>query len=1207
MTFTTWLKRTTIALLSSGVIVLPAQAGGENPQAYELDIEALPLIAAVKTLSDETGIEVLFFSEIAEGVTSSPVQGEYTPTEALETMLTSTDLKVVDLKKEGAVASATTASDQGGASDSKNLGPTPVLMAQNQPSQTQTTSSRSSEGGTSIVTGKVTDARTGANLKGAKVTIEETGQWTSTNDLGEFRFVNVPTGSATIVVSYLGYAGQSAVIRIRGGGTSQNFALRGGSEVEEIIVYGQQSARAQSLNQERTAPNMTTVISADQLGVFNGTTISEALRRAPGIAFEPDPVTGDGARIIVRGLEPDLNQVTLNGTRLLDGTGLGRSPDLSGILTESIESVTINKTLLPSHDSNGAGALIEIKTKSPLDRAERFASFGLEYGEADGDFGDEFGVNGTVSGILGPDRGFGLSLSGSYRERSVTRITYDLGQSTERPEVLPLVNEQGETVRQPRDVSPFRAFPFESQFPALYPSEYSSSQGDSDQETLSLTLSAEKRFGQHTSIRFDALYSEDTISSFDASTSFLSVQDHDLGPLTEGGSDIRRILVAEDIGRNDPTGFGSFVFGGGFPGFASRSASLQPSEDNSILSLNVRGDTSLDLWTFDYAIGLSRSERNLEPEFSFSLGNQDVGDTGFFSALVTRDQLAQSALDNVTADGRVISVFPALVPGGSDSFVLPLLSEAGFDFFNSADNFPLQFDRLGSRESFGEEFSFSGDIRRDFVDSPLSYVSVGLEHRASTFESPAPTEASELGRAEFELAGGVTSSDIGVLLRPGILTRVGAESDLASIERGSVSQIAANADNLVGQGLLVLDRDSDPSLTQFSETTEDATTAYVEAGFEWGNLEFIGGVRFEHIEVGSTFFTSPSVRGPRPERETLLDPLEFGQLISDSVDQTAYLPRFVINYNFNENMIGRFGYSTTVSRPQLSNLTSFQRLSLDLDLGSSSTSDRPLLTVQQGNPDLDPARTESFDLSIERYTDSVGVYKASLFYKRTEDPLQNNRVIGGVERLPDELALPDIEFFNDLPDPIEVQVVQPVNGEDDNEIWGIELTAERQLIELPGVWSGFGIYTNYTYTDSSSTQNLIVNPSVDPRGFVEFSDVPFAGSPEHQGTFGVTYSKYGFDGSLLYTAQSRRFSTLRAFGLDGYDDAIDTLDLRLDYNFEVGGGDFRAFIRGEDLLSDSRDPYLQTTIGGEDGVPEFNTGSTYFGGRSIFIGMSVAY
>ena len=70
---------------------------------YQLEIESLPLLAAVKTLSDETGLDVLFFSDVANGVYSQPVKGRYTSTQALKAMLTGTDLEPVDLGKDGAL------------------------------------------------------------------------------------------------------------------------------------------------------------------------------------------------------------------------------------------------------------------------------------------------------------------------------------------------------------------------------------------------------------------------------------------------------------------------------------------------------------------------------------------------------------------------------------------------------------------------------------------------------------------------------------------------------------------------------------------------------------------------------------------------------------------------------------------------------------------------------------------------------------------------------------------------------------------------------------------------------------------------------------------------------------------------------------------------------------------------------------------------
>lgn len=125
-----------ITLLHGMVIAATASSDEQNTPSYELDIDALPLMAAVKSLSDETGIEILYFSEIAEGVTSSPVRGEFTPQEALETMLVRTDLEVVQLDPVDAVA-IRPIDDRGGDSESKNLNPKPVLMTHYQSNGSQ--------------------------------------------------------------------------------------------------------------------------------------------------------------------------------------------------------------------------------------------------------------------------------------------------------------------------------------------------------------------------------------------------------------------------------------------------------------------------------------------------------------------------------------------------------------------------------------------------------------------------------------------------------------------------------------------------------------------------------------------------------------------------------------------------------------------------------------------------------------------------------------------------------------------------------------------------------------------------------------------------------------------------------------------------------------------------------------------------------------
>ena len=1182
-------------------------------QTYRFDIPSQSADSALTEFAEQADLTLVFPDELVRDRTANALIGEYSLEEGAAILLDGTGLIpsfsnpiVLNITIDD-----TSTSGEKAVNATKKAGLLAIIagalsggVEAQEPTVTET------EIQTSVVTGTVTDARTGANLRGAKITIEETGQWTSTGDLGRFRFASVPAGEYTLTVSFLGYAGQSVTIEVHGSSVAQSFALRGGTEIEEIVVFGQRSARAQALNQERTAPNSTNVLSSDLIGNFNGTTISEALRRAPGIAFVPDDVTGDGAQIIVRGLEPDLNQVTLNGVRLLDGTGLGRSPDLSNILTESIDSIVINKTLLPSQDSNGAGALIEIETKGPLDRPERFASFSTEYGQRSDDFEEEFGIEGTLSGIFGESSDFGMSLSLSYRDRSVTRVSYSADGIA--PEVLPSVNRFGDPVNSTADIDPRTQFPFDGAVGSIYPTSVIASQGSIDQETLSLIGALQKDFSGHTDLRFDVVYTQQETTSYSAVTQPSGVaRVYDNAPVNALGGMIRPVLVGEDVARNnDDFLFGEITFrdfyGDGILGSVFRSGSLQPDQEQSTLVISGEGTSAFDQYQFDYGLGYSRSEDMAPVSHNYRVGTQVGGATGIFglSSLGPRSFLSGEALANATSDGRIISIFPAYQSVSDGQFIVPLLSAEGFDFYNTIDNLPLSYSTEGAQESQGEEWNANFHARRDFNTGIVKYASVGLDYSSTEFTSPGDIGGFELGTSSFRGATDIGTSNLGFIFGDGILASVGALGDFDAVTRGSFASFVGNVDQLLEQGLLVSSFVAEPNPEKRRETSEERIAGFVEAQANFGRLELIGGVRVDRIEVGATFFNSPDVFDVDGTR--IVDSDDFGELLTDSATQTDVLPRILANYRFSEELIARVGYYTTVSRPQIQNLTQQQLLSLNLNPLSSSTGDRPTLGVFRGNPDLEPATTHNFNFDVEWYTDDIGAIKVAAFYKKIENPLASNFEQGGLELLADDIVLPDIEAFNNL-SAVEVIVRQPVNGDDDNEVWGLEIAAERQLGFLPGVFSGLGLYANYAYVDSSSTQRLSVPFSVDPSGFVEVSDVPFEGSPRHQGTIGPTFTGHRFEASLFYTAQSRRFASTGSYGFDNYDESVSTLDFQAIYNLALKGTDLRFVVRGEDLLSDTDDPFLQTSIGGDYGVPEYSTGGTYFGGRSIFVGVGVTF
>ena len=1143
------------------------------------DIDAQELGAALNEFALQSNKEILFVEAETADKSATKVSGTFAPTAALDLLLTDTglDYRVNELD----TVLVGVAAEQRGASDSKNLSPTPVLMAQNQPSQAQATvSSRSSEGGTSIVTGKVTDARTGANLKGAKVTIEETGQWTSTNDLGEFRFVNVPTGSATLTVSYLGYAGQAAVVGVRSDGASQNFALRGGSEIEEIMVYGTRSSRSLSLNQERTSANSSTVISSDLLGNFDGTTISDSLRRSPGIAFVPDR-TGEGANIIIRGLGPDLNQITLNGVRLPVSDGLSRSATLTNVLTESISKVTINKTLLPSHDSSGAGGLVEIETKGPLDRPSRFVQFALDRAQAeDSRFRKDTAVSGTIAGTFGDKQDFGVSASVQYRDLSTSSLSYS--STPVFGQYLPL-DDNGDPVTQlsPFDdpllsVDPRRTFPFEPDVNHVYPANYRASSSEVSVENSSINISVQKQFGSHTEWRLDYSRLEREEDAFSRSANFIVFPIYELIARPELSGEQRASLVWEDS-------LGPF----GLPGNIARynqTYTFARDFEQTTDTVSFRGETDARKWHLKYDVGFTKGESNSPNRADLGAS---VNQATFAGSLVDASLLQEQALSN-TIDGRLISPFPRYTANGG-RFILPLLNEAGFDSFNNPDNFVFGGGTLSGTS--GENKRVSAKISARFeIDWPsLKYIEAGIFVEDATFENVNPLYSSTV-----RLVPDTTLSDLGLAFDDNPFSRIGVSNGFNFLSIGSVNRFLANAEALSEGSVpvtIITPNDSlDPR--RFDAALEERElTGYIQARVDVGNFEFIGGARISHIETKSINLTNPSII----DSDGVVDnefAARFRQLLTQTDQSTSIEPRILVNYRPNDKNVFRAGYYQTVQRPQVQSLSALQIVTLDL---------RPSqlrLSVSEGNPALKPATTHNYDLSYEHYLENVGQVKISAFYTKIDNLLEQNSLEGF--SVLDGVLLPDDPRFDNLPTGLTIAGIRPQNSPADAEAWGIEFSAERQFTNLPGIWSGFGSSINYSYTDSEKTE--IFQFSEVPEGEVRVDGIPFNQQANHTGTAAISYNKYGIDSTIAYTYQARFPRFARRNGLGQNREPIDTLDFRIEKRFERGPVDIRVFFEGSDLLNSTGEPDLQTSVGGKNGVEAFVIGEQYLGGRVLRIG-----
>jgi TonB-dependent receptor len=136
--------------------------------------------------------------------------------------------------------------------------------------------------------------------------------------------------------------------------------------VENVIVIGQAAGINKSLNKQRSADNILTAVSADAIGQFPDTNVSESLQRLPGLSIERDQ--GEGRYVRVRGMGPDYNAVTINGVGVPGPDADRRAVALDVIPSDLLENLTVTKSLTPDMDANSLGGSIDVQSLSAFDR-----------------------------------------------------------------------------------------------------------------------------------------------------------------------------------------------------------------------------------------------------------------------------------------------------------------------------------------------------------------------------------------------------------------------------------------------------------------------------------------------------------------------------------------------------------------------------------------------------------------------------------------------------------------------------------------------------------------------------------------------------------------------------------------------------------------------------------------------------------------------
>ncbi len=216
---------------------------------------------------------------------------------------------------------------------------------------------------TGNIKGIITDEN-GIYVPGASIYIENLKKGAISDFDGNFTIVNIPVGEQKLQISFLGYENIQKMVSVS---NNQTFFLKvvmkpNSTILNEVTISTSIGGQAKAINKQKSNINITNVISTDQIGKFPDANIGDAIKRVPGITMQVDQ--GEARNIIVRGLSPQLNSVTLNGSRIPSAEGDNRNIQMDLIPSDMIQTIEVNKAVTPDMDGDALGGSVNLITRT---------------------------------------------------------------------------------------------------------------------------------------------------------------------------------------------------------------------------------------------------------------------------------------------------------------------------------------------------------------------------------------------------------------------------------------------------------------------------------------------------------------------------------------------------------------------------------------------------------------------------------------------------------------------------------------------------------------------------------------------------------------------------------------------------------------------------------------------------------------------------
>ena len=213
------------------------------------------------------------------------------------------------------------------------------------------------------ISGTVKDNLNGDELIGANVFIQGTSLGAATTNNGQYQINNVGLGTYTVKVSYIGY--QSKEIEITLSEVMnyvQDFNLNYTTvEGKTVVVTAQAKGQMDAINRQLKAKSIKNIVSSDRIQELPDANAAESVARIPGVSIRREG--GEGNKVVIRGLSPKYNKITVNGTNIASTDEDNRSADLGMISQYMLEGIEVTKAGTPDQEADVLGGTVNFILK----------------------------------------------------------------------------------------------------------------------------------------------------------------------------------------------------------------------------------------------------------------------------------------------------------------------------------------------------------------------------------------------------------------------------------------------------------------------------------------------------------------------------------------------------------------------------------------------------------------------------------------------------------------------------------------------------------------------------------------------------------------------------------------------------------------------------------------------------------------------------